>query len=324
MIDAYRLVTEEIPEVQLALVGSMATDDPEGWEFFHRTFEYADSDPDIKILNNLNNVGAIEVNAFQSQSDVVMQKSIREGFGLTVAEALWKGRPTIGGDVGGIPLQIVDGEDGYLVSSPEEAAKRSSRSSGTPSWAGASAGGQGAHPRALPDPAPAARLAADLHRPGYLGGAGGPRFSGLPDTNAGARSTPDDRLEPRAGRVRRRRRGAHRAPRRRRAGHGALRARLAPQSALDRLGDDRRGRRGRQRERRAGDDRGRRDRLRGADGRLEPDRVRPLLQRDRQPDPLVHPALPLGPLQRAGHPPGRGRRLGGGLQGRERRHRRRP
>jgi trehalose synthase len=55
----------------------------------------------------------------------VMQKSIREGFGLTVAESLWKGRPTIGGDVGGIPLQIVDGEDGYLVSSPDEAAKRS-------------------------------------------------------------------------------------------------------------------------------------------------------------------------------------------------------
>ncbi len=70
VIDAYRRVTKEIPEVQLALVGSMATDDPEGWEFFHRTFEYAGSDPDIKILNNLNNVGAIEVNAFQSQSDV--------------------------------------------------------------------------------------------------------------------------------------------------------------------------------------------------------------------------------------------------------------
>src|SRR4029078_3935582 len=120
VIDAYREVSESMPEVQLALVGSMATDDPEGWEFFHETFNYADGDPDIKILNNLNNVGAIEVNAFQSQADVVMQKSLREGFGLTVTEALWKGRPTIGGDVGGIPLQIVDGEDGYLVSSPEE------------------------------------------------------------------------------------------------------------------------------------------------------------------------------------------------------------
>ncbi len=124
VIDAYRIVKEAIPDAQLALVGSMATDDPEGWEFFHRTFRHADGDPDIKILNNLNNVGAIEVNAFQSQADVCIQKSIREGFGLTVTEALWKGRPTIGGDVGGIPLQIVDGESGYLVSSPEEAAAR--------------------------------------------------------------------------------------------------------------------------------------------------------------------------------------------------------
>jgi trehalose synthase len=125
VIDAYRIVTERVPDVQLALVGSMATDDPEGWEFFHRTFRHANGDPDIKILNNLNNVGAIEVNAFQSQADVCMQKSIREGFGLTVTEALWKGRPTIGGDVGGIPLQIEDGVTGYLVSTPEDAARRS-------------------------------------------------------------------------------------------------------------------------------------------------------------------------------------------------------
>jgi trehalose synthase len=125
VIDAYRLVREHVPGVQLALVGSMATDDPEGWEFFHHTFRHADGDPDIKILNNLNNVGAIEVNAFQSQSDVAMQKSIREGFGLTVTEALWKGRPVIGGNVGGIPLQITDGVSGYLVDSPREAAERS-------------------------------------------------------------------------------------------------------------------------------------------------------------------------------------------------------
>ena len=110
--------------MQLALVGSMATDDPEGWEFFQHTFEYADGDDDIKILNNLNNVGAIEVNAFQSQSDVCLQKSIREGFGLTVTEALWKGRPTVAGNVGGIPLQIDDGESGYLVDSAEECAQR--------------------------------------------------------------------------------------------------------------------------------------------------------------------------------------------------------
>ncbi len=124
VIDAYRLVHERQPEVQLALVGSMATDDPEGWEFFHKTLRYADGDPDIKILNNLNNVGAIEVNAFQSQADVVVQKSIREGFGLTVTESLWKGRPTIAGKVGGIPIQIDNGVSGYLVSTPEETAER--------------------------------------------------------------------------------------------------------------------------------------------------------------------------------------------------------
>jgi trehalose synthase len=125
VIDAYRIVREEVPSVQLALVGSMATDDPEGWEFFHSTFRHADGDPDIKILNNLNNVGAIEVNAFQSQADVSMQKSIREGFGLTVTESLWKGRPVVGGNVGGIPLQITDGISGYLVDTPQEAAERS-------------------------------------------------------------------------------------------------------------------------------------------------------------------------------------------------------
>ncbi|MBD0282528.1 MAG: glycosyltransferase [Thermoleophilaceae bacterium] len=127
VIDAYRHVTQEMSEVQLALVGSMATDDPEGWEYFNSTMAYADGDPDIHILNNLNNVGAIEVNAFQSQADVVIQKSRREGFGLTVSEALWKARPFIGGDVGGIPLQVQDGKTGFLVSSPEECADRSLR-----------------------------------------------------------------------------------------------------------------------------------------------------------------------------------------------------
>jgi trehalose synthase len=125
VIDAYRHVTAEMPDVQLALVGSMATDDPEGWEFFNSTLEYARGDPDIKILNNLNNVGSIEVNAFQSQAEVVLQKSIREGFGLTVTEALWKARPFIGGDVGGIPLQVQDGTTGFLVETPEECAQRS-------------------------------------------------------------------------------------------------------------------------------------------------------------------------------------------------------
>jgi trehalose synthase len=125
VIDAYRLVKQEFPEIQLALVGSMASDDPEGWDFFNATIAHAGGDPDIHILNNFNNVGAIEVNAFQSHADVLIQKSIREGFGLTVSEAIWKGRPFIGGRVGGIPLQVQDGVSGYLVSTVEECADRS-------------------------------------------------------------------------------------------------------------------------------------------------------------------------------------------------------
>ncbi|HZO35749.1 MAG TPA: glycosyltransferase [Solirubrobacteraceae bacterium] len=124
VIDAYRLVREELPGAQLALVGSMASDDPEGWDFFNSTIAHADGDPDIHILNNFNNVGGIEVNAFQSHADVLVQKSTREGFGLTVSEALWKARPFVGGNVGGIPLQVDDGVSGYLVDSVEECADR--------------------------------------------------------------------------------------------------------------------------------------------------------------------------------------------------------
>ncbi|MDQ1686812.1 MAG: trehalose synthase [Frankiaceae bacterium] len=125
VIDAYRIVKESLPSVQLALVGSMASDDPEGWDFFNATIAHAGGDEDIHILNNFNNVGSIEVNAFQSHADVVIQKSTREGFGLTVSEALWKARPFIGGNVGGIPLQVENGISGYLVSDVETCAARS-------------------------------------------------------------------------------------------------------------------------------------------------------------------------------------------------------
>jgi trehalose synthase len=124
VIDAYRRVKAQRPDVQLALVGSMASDDPEGWDFYNSTLAHADGDPDVHILNNFNNVGAIEVNAFQSLASVVVQKSTREGFGLTVSEALWKGRPFIGGNVGGIPLQVEDGQTGYLVGNVEDCAGR--------------------------------------------------------------------------------------------------------------------------------------------------------------------------------------------------------
>ena len=122
VIDAYRLVKQTHPNVQLALVGSMAHDDPEGWDYYNRTVAHAAGDPDIFILSNLNNIGSVEVNAFQVHSSAVVQKSIREGFGLTVTEALWKARPTVGGRAGGIVAQIRDGETGWLVDSPVECA----------------------------------------------------------------------------------------------------------------------------------------------------------------------------------------------------------
>jgi trehalose synthase len=123
VIDAYRAVKERFPEVQLALVGSMAHDDPEGWDFYNKTVTHAAGDADIFILSNLNNVGSVEVNAFQVHSRAVIQKSIREGFGLTVSEALWKARPMVAGRVGGIVVQIEDGVTGWLVDSPARCAQ---------------------------------------------------------------------------------------------------------------------------------------------------------------------------------------------------------
>ncbi|MBA3366082.1 MAG: glycosyltransferase [Actinobacteria bacterium] len=123
VIDAYREIKASYPDLQLALVGSMAHDDPEGWRLYNETVQYAAGDRDIYILSNLNNIGAVEVNAFQVHSAAVIQKSIREGFGLTVSEALWKARPTVAGRVGGIVAQIQDGETGWLVDSPSECAQ---------------------------------------------------------------------------------------------------------------------------------------------------------------------------------------------------------
>lgn len=123
-IDAYRLVKREIPAVQLALVGSMASDDPEAWEIYRRVAEEDRKDQDLYVFTNLVGVGSLEVNCFQRAATVALQKSIREGFGLAVSEALWKGVPVVGGAAGGIPLQLQDRVGGFLVSTVEQAAQQ--------------------------------------------------------------------------------------------------------------------------------------------------------------------------------------------------------
>jgi trehalose synthase len=125
VIDAYRLVKKR-HDCQLVLAGGGASDDPEGDQVLHEVQERAAADPDIHVLL-LPPFSDLEINALVRGSAVVFQKSIREGFGLTVSEALWKRRPVIGGAVGGIKLQIIDGVTGFLVHSPEGAAHRASQ-----------------------------------------------------------------------------------------------------------------------------------------------------------------------------------------------------
>ncbi|MFI5045978.1 MAG: glycosyltransferase [Acidimicrobiia bacterium] len=124
VIAAYRLAREHVGDLQLALVGSMASDDPEAWEVYRQIQREVDGDDDVHVFTNLVGVGNVEVNAFQRLSDVVIQKSLREGFGLVVSEALWKGTPVVAGRAGGIPLQMQDGVGGFLVDGVEECATR--------------------------------------------------------------------------------------------------------------------------------------------------------------------------------------------------------
>ncbi len=122
VIRAYQLV-RKVASVQLVLAGGGATDDPEGKAVLDDVLEAAQGDPDIHVL--LLPTGAHKtINALQRLADIILQKSTREGFGLTVTEGLWKGKPVIGGDVGGIRLQVANRHTGFLVNTPEGAAHR--------------------------------------------------------------------------------------------------------------------------------------------------------------------------------------------------------
>jgi trehalose synthase len=123
VIQAYGLAKAFIPSLQLVLAGGAATDDPEGEIVLNEVRNAAKDDPDIKVLL-LPSDAHRTINALQRASDVVMQKSIREGFGLTVTEGMWKNKPVIGGDTGGIRIQVVNHHTGFLVNTPEGAALR--------------------------------------------------------------------------------------------------------------------------------------------------------------------------------------------------------
>jgi len=124
VIEVYRLVREEVPGLQLAMIGSITADDPEVWEMYGRIVAEARGDDDIHVLTNIIGVADMEVSAFQSSADVVIQKSIREGFGLGVSETMWKGTPVVANRAGGIPLQMEGDVGGFLVDSTEECAQR--------------------------------------------------------------------------------------------------------------------------------------------------------------------------------------------------------
>ncbi len=124
VIRAYRLVKEHVSGVQLAMVGAMAGDDPQGWDILEMINAQALNDPDLHVFTNLTGVGNMEVNAFQRTADVVLQKSIREGFGLVIAEAFWKCKPIVAGNAGGIPMQFPVGYEEYLVETVEDCAAK--------------------------------------------------------------------------------------------------------------------------------------------------------------------------------------------------------
>ncbi len=123
VIQAYRLAKKSFPDLQLILAGGYATDDLEAGAVLMEVKQAAGNDPDIYILL-LPPTAHRVINALQRGATIVLQKSLKEGFGLTVSEALWKTKPVIGGNCGGIRLQIIDSQSGFLVNSPEEASRR--------------------------------------------------------------------------------------------------------------------------------------------------------------------------------------------------------
>jgi trehalose synthase len=123
VIQAYRSAKDFVPSLQLVLAGGGAADDPEGETVVKDVRRAAEGDPDIHVLSS-GHYSDRTINALQTGADIVLQKSLREGFGLTVTEAMWKGKPVIGGNTGGIRMQLLNHRTGFVVDTPEGAAMR--------------------------------------------------------------------------------------------------------------------------------------------------------------------------------------------------------
>jgi trehalose synthase len=119
-IDAYRVVKQDIPEVQLVLVANVLSSESQAWPYYERAARYAGEDFDIHLLSSLNSVGPLEINAFQRAAQVALQKSIRKGFSPAIVQAGWKYKPVVAGRVGGLPLQVIDGKTGFLCTTGEQ------------------------------------------------------------------------------------------------------------------------------------------------------------------------------------------------------------
>lgn len=124
VLEVYKKLKKEFPLLQLVLIGCMASDDPEALEIYNKVKEVSKKESNVYLLTNLDGVNSFEVNCFQRLADIVIQKSIREGFGLVVSESLWKKRPVVAGNTGGIPIQIKDGYNGFLADSLDDYIKK--------------------------------------------------------------------------------------------------------------------------------------------------------------------------------------------------------
>jgi trehalose synthase len=123
-IEAFALARRELGDLQLVLAGAIDAGDPEGWRTVKEISDYAEGQPELHLLTSYEGVGNLELGALQRLARVALQRSLREGFGLGASEALWKGTPVVGGKDGGVPLQVRDGVEGYLVDDVRQTAER--------------------------------------------------------------------------------------------------------------------------------------------------------------------------------------------------------